>query len=512
MAEASAGASPARSAGRPVRFGSGLVLGGILTLAAALRFAQLGHNSVWFDEAYLVKLALVKWPDLLSAFGTAEFHPPLQYALVKAWIGVAGVSDTAIRIPSACVSLLSVALTYALARRFVAEDVSLLSAFLVAVSPFAVMAGQDAKMYALLGTLTLASTLVLVQCVEDGRLFRWVLYLAAVTAMLYTHYLGFLVVIAHGAWMASYERRLFWRWAAAFAAAGLLFAPWIPTLFTQLGRTPTWGPGDAVGLRDLSQLLGLFAFGGSLLGMPSFFFIDSSRPPIEQLIILLPFLVVTWRGATALASDRRALACLGAPVVLAIGVPFAISLARPAFSARWFSFLVPFYAMVVAQGVFDIRERFRDRRAWTLAMLTASLLIYSVPVLARYYVDPAFRPYQWRSMAALVGRQVKPGDVFLYGDFQNALAFTYYFGVSHPGMVLQPHPDFAAIRTLTARHSRVWLVVAPPFREAMVAQTLSELRDAFTVVGHSRVNRPPVFPVVYLLQAKHPAPGVTPHP
>ncbi len=492
--------------------GSRLVLSGILVVAGALRFALLGHNSLWFDEAYVVRVTLSKWTEIPGVLATAEFHPPLYYLLMKAWIGIAGLSDAAIRVPSACFSLLSVALTYALARRFVPERVSLLSAFLVAVAPFEVMAGQDARMYALLGTLTLASTMALLQSVEDSRILRWAVYVVLGTAMLYTQYLGSLVLVAQGVWVAWFERRHLGRWIATIVAMGVLYAPWIPTLAAQIDRAPSFGSGDAVGGQDLSQLFGLFAFGGSLLGMPSFFFRDTSLRSVEQLIILLPFLALLWQGSRALAADRRRLVFLGGPLAVTIGIPFVFSLAHPAFAARWFSFLLPFYAIVLAQGIVDVAGRMRYQRTWTLAVLTSSLLLYSVPVLDRYYGDPAFRPYQWRNAATTVGTQVRPGDFFLYGDYQNQLVFTYYFGISHPGMALFPHPDFAAVRRLAASHPRVWLIVAPPFTDAMLGQTIPALQDVYTYVGQSPANETRVFPVVYLFEAKRQAPAVTRNP
>ncbi len=492
-----------------VHLGATLPLSGILVLAAAMRFALLGHNSLWFDEAYVVRVTLSGWTEIPRLLGVAEFHPPLYYLLMKAWIGIAGLSDAAIRIPSAFFGLVSVGLTYALARRCVPLNVSLLSAFLVAVAPFEVMAGQDARMYALLGTLTLASTLVLLRAVEDRRFLPWGAYVVLGAAMLYTQYLGFLVLAAQGVWVVSFERRHLGLWIAAIAAMAVLYAPWMPVLAAQLGRAPSFGPGDAVTWQDLSQLLGLFAFGGSLLGMPSFFFRDTSLHPVEQGLILLPFLVVLWQGIRALAADRRRLVLLGGPLAVVVCIPFAFSLARPAFAARWFSFLLPFYAIVLAQGIVDLACRMRHPRTWTLAVLTSGLLLYSVPVLDRYYVDPAFRPYQWRDAARLVRAQVRPGDFFLYGDYQNQLVFTYYFGVSHPGMALFPHPDFTAVRRLAASHPRLWLIVAPPFTDTMLAKTIPVIQDAFTYVGQSPRDESRVFPFVYLFEAKRQAPGGT---
>ena len=441
---------------------------------------------------------------------TAELHPPLYYLLMKAWIGVAGLSEPVIRIPSACFSLVSVALTYALMRRVASEPVSLLTAFFVSVSPFEVIAGQESRMYPLFGALTLASTLALGYSLER-RTIRWTAYTVLASAMMYTHYLGVFVVMAHGAWVALYERPHLRRWSAAIVGVTLLYLPWIPSVVAQI----TIGHGgwpDDVTVRDMTHLFGLFAFGGSLFGMPSYTFSNTSLGLAQQVMLILPFLVLLWRGVTSFASDRRRLAFLGLPLMMPIAGTLAISIAKTFFKARWFSFLFPFWAAFLAQGVLDVAERFRGQRTLIAAMLTGGLLLYSVPVLGHFYFDPNFHPFQWRERAAIVQAHVKPGDFFLYGTVADAMAFTYYFGVSHPGMVLFPHPDFPAVRRLSHPYPRMWLVVAPPFRDTMLAQTLSELQAGFTLVGRNRDSRPPVFPLVYLFEAKPPAPTSTRNP
>lgn len=502
---------PTASGPRRPAVDSRLALGGMLVVAAVLRFGLLGRSSLTFDEIYLVKIALSGWPDILSVLRTAEFHPPLHYLVVKLWIGIAGFSETAIRMPSACFSLASVLLTYALLRRVTSEPVSLLGALFVAVAPFEVMAGQVARMYPLFGALTLASTLSLSYSVENGRAGRWAVYTAAVAAMTYTHYLGVFVVIAHGVWLALYERPHLKRWGAAVTVVAILFLPWVPSVVAQTARVQD-GWADDVSIRDVTHLFGLFAFGGSLVGMPSFTFHDTALGLGQQGLLLLPFLVLVWRGVAGLAADRRRLAFLALPLAVPLLGTLAASSVKPFFQARWFSFLFPFYAAFLAQGVLEAAGHFRGHRAPIAAALTGALLLYSVPVLDRYYRDPRFHPYQWRERAAYLQTRVRPGDFILYGTDTNAIAFTYYFGVSHPGMALYPHPNFAVVRRLAKRYPRVWLVVAPPFRDTLLEETLPQLEATFTLVGRTRVGRPPVFPAVYLFEAKPLAPGATQSP
>ncbi len=496
----------------------GVALAGIVAVAAALRFSLLGQNSLWFDEAWVVWVAEHRWQDILPLLRAGDAHPPLYYLLTKAWIGIAGAREAAVRLPSAFCGVLSVVLTYALMRRLSPAPVGLLSALVIGVSPFAVMAGQEVRMYALLGTLALASTLALVASCERGGVLRWGGYALLTAAMIYTQYLGGLMVLAHGVWVAWYERRHCGSWLLAVGAVAALYLPWVPSLWQQiaLGKGAPWYGRGTVFL-DLGDLLGLFAFGGSLFGMGSYFF-PGTVGPAGQVLILLPFLLVLWRGASSWISDRRSLALVGLPVVVTAAAMASLSFARLLiFYPRWFSFLLPFYAMVLARGVEDLAARGRGRRPEVLALLTAGLLAFGVPVLGRYYFDPGFRPYPWRAAADLVRRQGRPGDFLLFVNGSAEIAFTYYFDQPHPSLALTPveavqgvdrAPTFTDLqaRALAKRYPRLWIIATPPLTPGMQERLRAGLDSAYRVVGSRS------FPGIWLhlLEVRRPGPPSRP--
>src|SRR5260370_25531391 len=113
-----------------------------------------------------------------------------------------------------------------------------------------------------------------------------------------------------------------------------------------------------------------------------------------------------WRGGVAMASDRRRLFLLAGLSAVTVGATVAVSFVIGTFYPRWLSFLLPFYAMFIAAGIFDVAERLRGRRDWAPVLLTAGVLAFSVPVLARYYGGPGFNHFQWRGAAAPLARQL----------------------------------------------------------------------------------------------------------
>lgn len=496
---------------RDLHLSAGAALVGIIAVAAVLRLSLLGQNSLWFDEAWVVWIVQHRWQDIVPLLAEHDAHPPLYYLLMKAWIGIAGAHEAVLRLPSAGCSVLSVALTYALMRRISPAPVGLLSAFVVGVSPFAVMSGQDARMYALLGTLALASTLSLVAGVERGGVVRWGGYVLLTAAMIYTHYFGGLVTLAHGIWVAWYERRHLGIWLLAMGAVASLYVPWVPSLWQQIatGNGWPWYRRGAVFL-GLGDLLGLMAFGGSLFGMGSYFFSERGGSATKDLI-LLPFLLTVGWGAVSW-SDRRSLALIGLPLAVTGVVTTSLSLAgHLIFYPRWFSFLLPFYAMLLARGLEGIAGRWPGRRTEVLALITAGLLAFGVPVLGRYYLDPSFRPYPWRAAAGVVRQQFRPGDFLLFVNGSGEIAFSYYFHEPHPSLALTPveaahgadrDPAFTdvQVRALARRYPRVWIIATAPFTPSMQQRLFSALGAAFHAVGYRQFNGVGV----YLFEAESP--------
>ena len=462
--------------------GTRFLLAGILLLAACLRFALLGQHSLWSDEIFVVWITRFAWRDLLHVVGAVDFHPPLYYLLMKVWIGVAGTGETVLRIPSAVASVLTVGVTYALMRKVASVRVSLLGAFLLSVSPFHIMAAQEARMYPLAGALIVGSTWAIADAVDQGGVLRWIVYAALALPMVYTSYLAALVLVAHGAWIAGWNRRHLRGWLAALGGVACLYAPWLPSLWTQVGQ--------AHGLSEtalrLGDLLGLFAYGGTLFGAAGYFS-GGQLGPLEQIIVLVPFLVTVGFGVVSFGGDRRGMALLGLPLVITIGVMAAVSFVNPIFIPRWFSIVLPFWAMFLACGiVWAANTVVRLHPTRVAAWWTVGLLLYSLPALHQYYLDPATWSYQWRAAAALVARLGAPDDLMLFVDLPAEETFRYYFRERRPSLILAPRggPEIdaqavAQARRLGGGHHRVWLIVNGPVSAQLQGRVLPVLSSAF---------------------------------
>jgi len=233
-------ASPLRITQHATRFTfyvSRLALPALLLLAFALRVHALDFQPLWFDEGKSVFFANQEaWQTALL---TAEdIHPPLYYYLLHIWALMAEWSPFALRFLSASLSLLTVPLVYQLGRLLSGRRlVGLLAALLLTLSPMHVYYAQEARMYALVTTLGLASTVLMLRVLETPSqrwLSRhWVVYLVITTAALYTHYYAAFIPLFQTAfvllcaWRTRRYRHVLARWVGGMALLGLAYAPWL---------------------------------------------------------------------------------------------------------------------------------------------------------------------------------------------------------------------------------------------------------------------------------------------
>src|SRR5690606_23753028 len=112
----------------------------------------------------------------------------LHYALTALSIAAFGESEFAARLPSMLASVPAIPLLIVLGQEMQQREAGLWSALLLAFSPLHLIYAQEARHYALLMTLSLASFVLLLRALRQPQ-WRWWLAFAMVTILnLYTHY------------------------------------------------------------------------------------------------------------------------------------------------------------------------------------------------------------------------------------------------------------------------------------------------------------------------------------
>ncbi len=429
----------------------------ILVLALALRLFHLGTESLWLDEGVSVRIARLPLADLIRA-ASSDVHPPLYYLLLHFWIRVFGDSEFLVRLPSVVFGWLSVLLVHRVGRKLFDGRVALAAALLVALSPFAIHYSQEARAYALLGLLALASFDAYVDGLGGWARGSWVRYLAASALLVYTHSFGWFVIIAQNLHLTldllgsrGHAGARMRAWVPLQLALVALFAPWAGALGHQVSSVERafWVPVPT--LISLVKTAWEYAGSGVLLVM------------LAALAGLA--LLASWapaRGVGGLDPTMRRSRALLVVAWLAVPVlfPFAISrLGVPIYVTR--TTIASSFALylLAADGILRLRLR-------SLALLAVTGLL--VPALLDYYRPVHKDP--WRHVVAAIERDARPGDlVLVHAGYNKPNVYDYY--ARRPDLEVMGFPigtsevSEATIRPLVAasvRHERVWLVLSRP--------------------------------------------------
>jgi len=281
MKDAGAGGPPVAPVGeRLARMRSrsrrgALALAGLLVLALLVRLAVV-ERSLWLDELITVYRAEQSREELLRGLAD-DVHPPLFYLQLREWIAVFGTSELAVRGLSIAWSLAAVPAVWGWSRIAFPTRNPLAAAAVAAVGPFAVWYATEARMYPQVLALTAIAGLLGWKVLEDGPTrARAAGLLAALCALMYTHYFGVLFVAALGLLaltLAVVDRAK--RRAGAYVVASCALAvgsltPWLWWVVSHRTETPNptiYAPPDifSVLLVGLQMVIGFHSF--ELLGL-----------------------------------------------------------------------------------------------------------------------------------------------------------------------------------------------------------------------------------------------------
>jgi 4-amino-4-deoxy-L-arabinose transferase-like glycosyltransferase len=184
----------------------------IVLLGFALRIAGLGAQGLFNEEGYVIVTSQQEVGHIISQLTRVDSNTPLAYLLMGVWTRLAGMSEFSARLLSVFAGVLTVALTYPLARAArMSATAGRWAAALVAVWPVCIMLAQEARMYALLMMLTTLSTLWLLRGLRYGRWVDWGLWSATHIAAFATHVLAAIIFAVQATlvvliWLGQYWR------------------------------------------------------------------------------------------------------------------------------------------------------------------------------------------------------------------------------------------------------------------------------------------------------------------
>jgi mannosyltransferase len=425
----------------------------ILLVAAALRFAGLGTESLWLDESATVKRVQTDYWTVVTRLNE-DTQLPLYYLMEKAWCAVFGTSEFALRAPSAFFGTAAVGGTYLLGCELFSPAAGLAAALLTAVNPFAVFYSQEARPYILFflsAVLSFYFAARLLRRLTAGGAVGYVLFS---TAAIYSHNFGPLVLIVH---VAGY---LISRHQPDREATRWRLLP-----FLLLGAAPV----------ILSLPLAAFVFRQASLKMagvspaswipvPTLFSVAHTfrqyfMQPVGAVVVGVAAILTAVSGLTQNIPLRRGVLWALAIMVTFVAVPFAVSrLLTPVYVPRYTIPALAGVLLLAGAGVVSLR------RPWlvvpSLILLTA---VSALPMLD-YYTKVDKDP--WREAGAVLQQRTVVGDAIVLSPPYVDHALSRYFQPL-AGVVVSRSRDLNEMARLARAAGRVWLVEALPYRSSV---------------------------------------------
>ncbi|WP_298406164.1 glycosyltransferase family 39 protein [uncultured Chloroflexus sp.] len=400
----------------------------VIGLAAlGLRLYRLDAQSLWLDEGNSWAIAMQPWSVLIRDLVLPNAAYPLYHLVLKAWIGLAGASEWALRWPSALAGALSVPLL-ALAAQAAAPDeqrrtiVTAAAALIGLLSPFALWYAQEAKVYALVLLVSAALLWLALRAAQRDQPADWGWLIGLAIVAFFIHRLTALLALSAALiWLLSRPRRYAWPIAAGSLLVGVGM---IAAMAAGIGsdRAASGASIAADPLRALWLTFTRFSLDRWPGDLPWWW--------------LGPWLLLLGLGMNTLRTAPR-------PTALVIGMMGGVPLAlfglqlffTRLYEARYLMIIFPVWVVVVAMGTAPRNTGpgvgvWRELGALALAgaLITSGLSLFQ-PRFGLFSGDPVKE--QYREAIAELARRVHPDDaVVIHPGYLRPL-YDYYMARSN---------------------------------------------------------------------------------
>ncbi len=460
-------------------------------VALLLRLHGLGDKPFWLDEVTSLRRATSSLPGLVgnSLYGS---HYPTYFLLL--WLmAKLGTSQWLLRLPSAVCGALSASLGCAIGSTVVSRRAGAITGLLIAISPFEVQFGQEARSYTLVSCLILTALWGLVQLAQQpaaaarplnskGALpGAWIAYALGTAAALDVLNVAILWLVAANlgafaiAGAARDAKRSFWRnWTGANL---LILLAWLPLLLAvsvshggAVLDGADWAPAGTT--RTIWSILAPVY----LLRISSFITFDLMPTPLPALGFAVA--AVAAFGAWRLRRDPTMLMVLGGAVlVLPLGLGL-ISLFVPLLVPRYFAWGAGPFFIFAGAGLGQLSGK---RFATALVVLGAVGLINLAPYYS-YETKP-----RWDLLAKKLAAVTRPGDVVLLNSYYAYTVLSVYAARAgldeHKVKLIWELPQAAQI----APGRDVWAVYGRTGQRAK--QPAGDYERSLSSLGHPAVEK-----------------------
>jgi 4-amino-4-deoxy-L-arabinose transferase-like glycosyltransferase len=400
----------------------------LVVVAVMLRLICLGQNSLWVDEYASLLTARFPLSEMSSAALRGDaFEPPFYFALLHLVIACFGESEAALRSISVVSGALTVPLTMMLIRGLGGTcSAAVISGALLALHPLHLWYSQEARPYALLLCLGLASLVCLLHGWRHDRIAGWVGFAILGSLVVLTHLAGAVFPLLGFLWIVRSQGRFAATrplWIATFAIL-MAIAPFGYSLAHAVAHATGTGsePRPLTGLElpyTLFTYLGGYSFGPSLREIQN----EGARAavlhhPIQTAIAAIALVTA---GALMLRSRTR----VAARLALLLLLPMLIAGLGAAATGKAYNvrYAVPGVVGFVALVAFGIGTLPGARRQLVAIAFLVGVFLWSD---VQWFVVPRYRKEDSRAVVAWLQANLQPGAAVAVAPAYQVPVLTYY--------------------------------------------------------------------------------------
>jgi uncharacterized membrane protein len=345
----------------------------ILLSGFGLRVWNLGHTSLWVDEAVTASHAGGSLNQTFTYITEDAVQGPLYYIALHAF---PRHNELLLRWPSVLAGMCGIAmLMFTAARLYGNLNLALMAGALLAVNPYHIWLSRMARVYSLLFTLALINACFFLVLLKGNRKqVNWLVFMISGTAAYLTHYFALFLPLTQYilfAFVLRRQRGFFRRWLRAQIVMGLPLGLWVLRLLLQESVAAGVGWIPRPGVDDLVITLWNMTLGYD--GTLPWYLIPGL---IAAAAGLIPGIYYAWKERSTGRVDFYWLWLMTVP----LGLAFVISIAaRPVYVDRYFVGFLPAILFLVLYGW--QRAPYRAARGLLAGILIAASLISIVDTL-----------------------------------------------------------------------------------------------------------------------------------
>lgn len=390
-------------------------------IAFAARLHGLGDKPFWLDEVATFHRATASLPELVASSLRADHYP--SYFLLTWLAAKFSASQWLLRLPSAAFGALAASVTCAIGERVGGRGSGAIAGLLMALSPFEVQFGQEARSYTLVTCLILIALWGLVRLAQDRhgaavpcwrkgpQRAAWLAYglgtaaaldvlNAAIPWLICANLCAIVIAPA-----APGERRSFWRnWLRVQLGIAAAWVPMLILIYVARGGHVI----DDVGWAWPASEQTLWSIVGPVYLMRISNFVTAGTAPVAVPVLSLAIVAFAAAGMWRLRHCRPVAVVLGAATVALPVTLGLVSVLVPVLVPRYFVWsAAPFFVLA---GV-GLGQLPRLRAAIAMLAVGAACLINLKPYYS-YETKP-----RWDLVAKLLAADAQPGDVVLVNSY-----------------------------------------------------------------------------------------------